>query len=88
MSFLRRKIVLTDCPVEGCDGQRRQGQLFCRACWFRLPVRLRREVSAAWSFLRRAKGAELTPAAVEYRLVRSAALKAAGETAPWRKEHA
>jgi hypothetical protein len=36
------------CPVQGCSGQRRQGQLVCRRHWHDLPRDQRGAVWDAW----------------------------------------
>ena len=39
---------LEPCPVHGCAGTKKRGQLMCRCCWFAIPVRLRRDVNRTW----------------------------------------
>lgn len=36
------------CPVDGCDGTRRRGDLACLSCWYRVPRPLRDAVWHHW----------------------------------------
>lgn len=52
------------CPG-GCGRRRRENQLLCRTCWFRLPARLRSPLFAQWrDAQRRARSAAGDPQAV------------------------
>jgi hypothetical protein len=62
-----------ECPC--CAVPIKRGQLLCRDCWYRVPVKLRRAVNEAWNAFRRHPEEHL----LEYRMATAAATKAAND---------